>query len=832
MPIWLLHRQRRLLPKKPQNSSGQKLGSGWGNAPSVQIIVDDAIIVLSADKIFKLDPDSGEILKEAQLAAKIDYGYTPPTYADGIIFCPLNGTVQAVNADTLESLWVYKDPIGGQALSPITCHNGYVYTGFWKQETADANYVCLSAADEDPSKTDEPKLATWTHTQKGGFYWAGSAAVGDAIIFGTDDGESGATSPTSKLMSVNGITGEVIASLDLTGDQRSAIAYDKESGRVFGTTKAGFLFSAAVGKDGSLSDLKQQQYGNNSQQMSTSSPVVYKGKAYIGFANTGNFGKENYLIAADANTLEEVYRVPLKGYPQGSVLMSTAYEDTEGKVCMYLSYNAQPGGITCIKAAPDETDAANVEVDEIYDAKGYEQYCITSIICGQDGTLYYKNDSSNVLAVGRVKKQDADLELLEVNESDTFGGSSIKPTTPDFDKNTVSYTAFNVTSDRTFANLWADAADKNASVKVYASAGAKADDEETGEIKGLNPGNTHTRYPVCFADESKTAVVRVEVTADDGKTQKTYYVVITKEPAGSDVDEALTDIVRGFADKNDYEKEEQAEIDIILKDLQRQLKSADNMEDKEIIIAKAKLDISKVETGESIAAKQLERVKRTAIDELKTAMPDLSEYRLQQQFDLMVILMEGQTQIERAENPDQVDQQLVRAKEKMAAVATNYELTIAETKANLETAVTAGTSASCNAVQVKWNRISGADGYQVMRAESASGTYTAVADTASVSFTDKKVSLGKTYYYKVRAYAAVEDETFYGNYSAVKTAKPVLSAPASVKAKAGRKQASISWKKTAGAGGYKVYRAVKKNGKYKTVKTITKASTVKYTNKS
>ena len=46
-----------------------------------------------------------------------------------------------------------------------------------------------------------------------------------------------------------------------------------------------------------------------------------------------------------------------------------------------------------------------------------------------------------------------------------------------------------------------------------------------------------------------------------------------------------------------------------------------------------------------------------------------------------------------------------------------------------------------------------------------------------------------------------------------------------------KKTATVSWKKVKGASGYVVYRATKKNGKYKSVKKISKGSTVKYVNK-
>ncbi len=46
-----------------------------------------------------------------------------------------------------------------------------------------------------------------------------------------------------------------------------------------------------------------------------------------------------------------------------------------------------------------------------------------------------------------------------------------------------------------------------------------------------------------------------------------------------------------------------------------------------------------------------------------------------------------------------------------------------------------------------------------------------------------------------------------------------------------KKTATVTWKKVKSATGYVVYRATKKNGKYKAVKTITKASTTKFKNK-
>ncbi len=376
-----------------------KLGSGWSAAPSVQIIVDDALVVMSGTNIYKLDLKTGEILKQGTMSASPSYGYTPPTYAEGMIFCPLGGgTIQAFNAETLESLWIYKDALKGQALSPITYSDGYIYTGFWNSETKTADYVCISVTDEDVTETDETKQATWVHRQAGGYYWAGSVSVGDYIIVGTDDGTNG-TAGDSVLTAYNKTTGEAVSSLTLAGagDQRSSIAYDKESGRVYFTTKGGYLCSAKVdGKSGKLSELKMVSY--NAQ--STSTPIVYKGVVYFatgsGITSSGSSGN---FVAADADTLEMKYAVGLKGYPQCSMLLSTAYED-EGYLYFYSTYNSTPGGISMIKVKNGAQTKDDAELIELYDAKGFEQYCISSIICDKNGNLYYKNDSGNVFAVG------------------------------------------------------------------------------------------------------------------------------------------------------------------------------------------------------------------------------------------------------------------------------------------------------------------------------------------------------------------------------------------------------------------------------------------------
>ena len=143
-------------------------------------------------------------------------------------------------------------------------------------------------------------------------------------------------------------------------------------------------------------------------------------------------------------------------------------------------------------------------------------------------------------------------------------------------------------------------------------------------------------------------------------------------------------------------------------------------------------------------------------------------------------------------------------------------------------------SNSYNSNKITWSKLNNADGYEIYRSTSKSGTYKSIksiTNGSTVSYTDKSLTTGSTYYYKVRAYRTVDKKKVYSSYSSIASAKPVLKTP-SVKLTSGSKKATIKWEKISGASGYEVYRATSKSGKYSKIKTITKNSTVSYVNSS
>ncbi len=364
------------------------LSGDWSKAPSAPIIAGDKLVTLCGDELTLLSLDDGSVVKTAKMHGSTSFGLAAATYADGLIIAPLDkGGIEAFDAETLESKWVYTDELGGQASSPVLYSDGKLYAGFWNNEAEDASFVCVDA---------ETGSLDWSYTVKGGFYCAGAVAVGDFVLVGSDDGAKGsegdgmlrsfkksyAASEEVKPVSSAALTG--------CGDVRCSLAYS--DGRVYFTTKGGYLGSAAVdGASGEISDVKTVSFG----AQSTSTPVVYGGYVYFG-AGKG-FNDPGMFVIADKDSLEVKNTVELKGYVQCSMLLSTAYLESEGYLYFYSTYNITPGGVSLIKVKAD--DVSKTELVDIFDAAGYENYCICSIICDADGDLYYKNDSGTIFCL-------------------------------------------------------------------------------------------------------------------------------------------------------------------------------------------------------------------------------------------------------------------------------------------------------------------------------------------------------------------------------------------------------------------------------------------------
>ena len=434
-----------------------KYGSGWSAAPTPPLILDGKLYIGVANQIIELDKETGEELRRSdEMIGNVGYAMNPITYADGKLFVQVgNGCIQAVDFKSLKCLW-YSEQIGGQTLCPISYANidgqGYIYSGTWANETRDGYYFCVSTDDENTSDVEgatkgggKVKSLTWKFTPstddkalsegtnaKRGFYWAGAYATDKYIAVGSDDGASGYTSETATFYTLDSKTGQVIDRIEnIKGDIRSTTVYD--NGYIYFSTKGGIVYKAAVSEEGNISDVSYIDIGavTGESVMATAAPVVYGNKIYMGVSGSGGqFDPDaghGFRVIDNSGSLSQdsiLYNIPIPGYPQAAALASTAYvnEDydndgkADGRVYLYFTYNARPGGIYYCYDTADQRESKEGQSGELFvPAEAQQQYCISTICSDNEGTLYYKNDSCYLMAVEKNPAYIDDITVVGGN---------------------------------------------------------------------------------------------------------------------------------------------------------------------------------------------------------------------------------------------------------------------------------------------------------------------------------------------------------------------------------------------------------------------------------
>ena len=411
------------------------------NSPGCPILVDGYLYTYAGDQIYKMDTVSGEVVAQATMIGISSWAITPMTYAQGMVFIALsNGRVQAFNADTLESLWVYQNAHGGQPNCPISYADGKIYTGFWNSpnggKSSVGDLVCLTITDEDPTQAQEEKVALWEYPHSGGFYWAGSYATENFVISGSDYDTSTALleidsekDASGTLYSFDSKTGKILDTITeypggvKIGNIRSTPVYEPTSQKLYWVGRGGYFCSVVLKSDGTfdkstLTCLRLENNNTSGAVSSTATPVIYNGRAYVG-ADAGSYsGAEggHCVNVIDLATNTVAYKVPMGGRPQSSAVATTAYVDDDGYVYLYFVDNMTPGKIRYFKDKPGQKSAITNTVEtsstdssgtkyNVADvlfcpAQKQQEYCICSPIADQYGNIYIKNDSTYMMAIG------------------------------------------------------------------------------------------------------------------------------------------------------------------------------------------------------------------------------------------------------------------------------------------------------------------------------------------------------------------------------------------------------------------------------------------------
>ena len=225
---------------------------------------------------------------------------------------------------------------------------------------------------------------------------------------------------------------------------------------------------------------------------------------------------------------------------------------------------------------------------------------------------------------------------------------------------------------------------------------------------------------------------------------------------------------------------------------------------------------------------------------------DLSLYRDEQKEELAQLVEQGNVSIDAAQTIDGVTQTLSEAKAALDAVKTDAQLTEEEAQAAEEAEKKLNEAKNSAKIELDLYMISSEyrDAEKALLLEIQTQGKAAIdaaetEDAVKALLTEYK---GRIDQLKTKAqYEAEEELAQKVKATAIKKAKATKTT-VSVRALT-KHRAKVTWKKvtlsytvdgkkyTRAVTGYKIYRATKKNGKYKLIKTIKKAGTLKYTDK-
>ena len=424
--------------------------------PTPPLILDGALYVGLKNKVYKLDKETGEVLaKSEEMVSNVGYAMNPILYADGKLFVQVgNGVIQALDYKTLECVWS-TEKIGGQTVSPISytevSGQGYIYMGVWNNSNKDGALLCVST-DDGGVNADKIKETTWRFIPSGisetlkntvytdtkltfdadiqkavsdgtagarGFYWAGAYACENFIAIGSDDGANDYGDPAKSacFYTLDPESGEIIDKISgIEGDIRTTVVYDE--GFLYFCTKGGQVYKVAVDYEGNLDEPVTLDLGGEI----TASPVVYNDRLYVGVRGEGGqFDPDagHAFAVVDTQSMRKLYDLPIDGYPQASALLSTAYKDkdfdgdeqADGRVYIYFTYNAKPGGIYYTYDAAAQAGAATESGVLFTPPEDMQEYCTSTLCADRDGVLYYKNDSGYLMAVEQKEAYATNMEV-------------------------------------------------------------------------------------------------------------------------------------------------------------------------------------------------------------------------------------------------------------------------------------------------------------------------------------------------------------------------------------------------------------------------------------
>nr|WP_321430991.1 PQQ-binding-like beta-propeller repeat protein [uncultured Methanolobus sp.] len=295
-----------------------------------------------------------------------------------MIFVATNGgDLYAFNANTLEQVW--KREVTDEGFeTPVTYHDHRIYVADGLGASEGTKYMyCF----------DDMGNEVWrhAHNNSAGFIWAGAAVVGDYVTYPVQEGV---------LVSLHTANGTLADEMDLSTDPefavaapgrlRSSLVY--QDGYLYFTSDKGndegYLWK--VGFDSSTGTFQDDGW-SSMVGFSTSTPVIYEGKVYVGTGEHGDAGA--FVCVDDADGYVE-WSFATDGGVKSSPVLSTYNADDP---LLYFTTQTVNGSLYCVNTTGTLIWEYNPPDDDSYVLQG---------VALSEGYVYYGTDAGYLYCIG------------------------------------------------------------------------------------------------------------------------------------------------------------------------------------------------------------------------------------------------------------------------------------------------------------------------------------------------------------------------------------------------------------------------------------------------
>lgn len=396
-------------------------GTGYTNAPTPPMVHGEYVYLGVNTTLRKIEKETGTEVARLELTDSFGYATAALTYAENVdgknvIFAPISeGRVQAIDADTMKSLWVTESMLGHSCLSRVVYDQGYIYFGTWKSESTPGMFLCVSTQDDNPDNEVEIKTPIWQVEHQGGFYWSEANVQGRYVLFGSEDGKSGYLAPSASADIYSCLKGgdyieqrkelgasPVVDQESILGDIRSGVVFDSVTEAYYFTSRMGTLYRKQLNPDGTFNLVNGYPQSVQLGGVTTGTPTVHLGKIYLGIQGPTPFGDAGHGIKIiDADTMAIEASGPTPGFVQSEMVLSQSMEKG-GTLYLYMTYNQLPGGIYVMKIGDKAGKKTIIDTESGHyftPPKAMQNYGISTLEEDEEGNLYYKNDSCYVMSI-------------------------------------------------------------------------------------------------------------------------------------------------------------------------------------------------------------------------------------------------------------------------------------------------------------------------------------------------------------------------------------------------------------------------------------------------